>query len=62
MGAAFKCDLCEALQEGTPDQSVSITPKHGGSTTKQLCSKCLASFNDWYVSRAPEHDRPGAQA
>jgi hypothetical protein len=50
----------DTLQEGTPDQQVSITPKHGGSTQKQLCSACLASFNDWCVSRAPAHDRPGA--
>lgn len=60
MGAAFKCDLCDTLQEGTPDQSVSISPKNGGSTTKQLCSDCLASFNDWVVTRVPSYDRPGA--
>jgi hypothetical protein len=58
MSAAFKCDLCDTLQEGTPDQSLKVSPKHGGSSEKQLCSVCLASFNDWMVSRAPEHDRP----
>ena len=61
MGAAFKCDLCDALQDGSPDQTVTVAPKHGGSSQKQLCSSCLASFNDWMVSRAPEHDRPEAR-
>lgn len=58
MAIAFKCDLCDRLQEGAPDQSVQITPRQGSSTTKQLCSECLASFNDWMVSRVPERDRP----
>jgi hypothetical protein len=58
MSAAFKCDLCDTLQEGSPDQSLDLKPTHGTSVSKQLCSGCLASFNDWMVSRAPEQDRP----
>lgn len=60
MAKAFQCDRCDTLQEGEPDQSISISPKHGGSSTKQFCSGCLASFNDWYASGVPDHDKPGA--
>jgi hypothetical protein len=62
MAAAFQCDLCDELQEGAPDQSLEIKPKHGSSVSKQLCTACLASFNDWMVSRAPAHERPDVRA
>lgn len=61
MAKAFQCDRCDTLQEGDPDQSIRITTKHGGSSTKQLCSGCLASFNDWYASGVPLADRPEAR-
>lgn len=60
MGAAFKCDLCDDLHEGSPDQTVTVAPRQGPNTTRQLCPLCLASFNDWVASRVPEHDRPEA--
>ena len=61
MAEAFQCDRCDTLQEGKPDQTVSISPRHGGSSTKLLCSGCLASFNDWYASGVPLADRPEAR-
>lgn len=61
MAKAFQCDRCDTLQEGEPHQTVSINPRHGGSSTKQLCSGCLASFNDWYASGVPLADRPEAR-
>lgn len=62
MAKAFQCDLCDHLSEGEPDQSINVSPRHGGSTQLQMCSQCLASFNDWRVSRAPNHDKPKVNA
>lgn len=58
MTLAFGCDLCDRLEAGKPAQRIGVTPEHGGSTNLDLCTECLASFNDWRVSRAPEQDRP----
>jgi hypothetical protein len=58
MSAAYKCDLCDRLESGKPAQRVAITPEHGASAAFELCTICLASFNDWRVGRAPEQDRP----
>jgi hypothetical protein len=62
MGAAFQCDLCDTLQEGAPDQSVTVNPRQGANTSLQMCSDCLMSFNDWRVRRAPDHDKPERDA
>jgi hypothetical protein len=58
MSSAFACDLCDALEAGSPAQRISVKPALNTSIDLEMCSSCLASFNDWRVSRAPEQDRP----
>lgn len=58
MAKAFKCDLCDRLEEGDPDQALKVKPKHGGLVELEACSGCMASFNEWRRSRAPEVDEP----
>jgi len=55
---AFGCDLCSQLEQGDPAQRISVKPCMGTSVDLEMCAGCLASFNDWRVSRAPEQDRP----
>lgn len=59
MAAGFACDLCDALEAGAPAQRITIKPAlNNHSFDLEMCSACLASFNDWRISRAPEQDRP----
>lgn len=51
--------MCDTLEAGKPAQSIRIKPALNTiSIDLEMCSACLASFNDWRVSRAPEQDRP----
>ena len=58
MGIAFSCDACDQLESGKPAQTVTVAPMNGTAESLQLCMQCLASHNDWRVSRAPKQDAP----
>jgi len=58
MAEAFECDLCECLEAGKPAQKITIAPALGGSHAVEMCSGCLAEFNDWRDARKPTPDDP----
>ena len=51
MSAAYKCDRCKAVREGlSQNNRERVIAKFSGGRLEDLCEKCVADFESWYIS------------